>query len=270
MKNGKWKMRPKIVYRIGGWSFNDPGSRWQKGLWKALEWLSAKWKDVIIVNNQHDFDQAVKLRIKPRKKLALVYNGIETYKLSLTSKEEARAKLNIPADKYIVGTVANFYPAKGLEYLIQSAYYFLDNDNVVFAIIGDGKEREFLEALIRELGLEKKVILLGQVSEAFKYLPAFDVFALSSVKEGFPWALIEAMAAKLPIVTTRVGAVPEIIEDYKNGIIIEPEEPELMADKIKEIMNSARLQKEFGIQAHQTVLFKFELDKMVKQIEELL
>src|SRR3989338_2730858 len=260
----------KIVYRIGGWSFNDPGTRWQKWSWIVLEWVSAKWKDVIIVNNQHDFDQAIKLKIKPRKKLTLVYNGIETYKLDLMDRDEARTKLEIPTDKYAVGTIANFYPAKGLEYFIRAAYYFQDNNNVVFFIIGDGRERIDMEALIHELGLEKKFFLLGQLPDAFKYLPAFDQFVLPSVKEGFPWALIEAMAAKLPIVATRVGAVPEIIEDGKNGLIVEPGDPEAMAGKIKEIMDSSHLQKELGIQAHQTVLFKFELDKMVQQIEDLL
>ena len=260
----------KIVYRIGGWSFNDPGTRWQKWSWKVLEWVSAKWKDVIIVNNQHDFDRAIKLRIKPRKKLVLVYNGIETYKLDLMSRDEARTKLEIPADKYVVGTIANLYPAKGLEYFIRTAYHFQNKDDLVFFVIGDGKERPELEALIKDLGLERKVFLVGQLTDAFKYLSAFDIFILSSVKEGFPWALIEAMAAKLPIVATRVGAVPEIIEDGKNGLIVEPGDPEAMAGKIKEIMDSSHLQKELGIQAHQTVLFKFELDKMVQQIEDLL
>jgi len=260
----------KIVYRIGGWSFNDPGTRWQKWSWKVLEWVSAKWKDVIIVNNQHDFDRAIKLRIKPRKKLVLVYNGIETYKLDLMSRDEARTKLEIPADKYVVGTIANLYPAKGLEYFIRTAYHFQNKDELVFFVIGDGQERPELEALIKDLGLERKVFLVGQLTDAFKYLSAFDIFILSSVKEGFPWALIEAMAAKLPIVATRVGAVPEIIEDGKNGLIVEPGDPEAMAGKIKEIMDSSHLQKELGIQAHQTVLFKFELDKMVQQIEDLL
>lgn len=260
----------KTLYRIGGWSFNDPGSYWQQLIWKKLEKLSAKWKDVIIVNNQHDFDQAIKLKIRPRKKLALVYNGIETYKLEVLSKDDARAKLGVSDTKYVIGTIANFYPAKGLEYLIRTAYYFQDNDNVIFVVIGDGRERSYLEALIKELGLENKVLLAGQLADAYKYLPAFDLFALSSVKEGFPWSLIEAMAAKLPTVATRVGAVPEIIETGKNGFVVEPRDPQAMADKIKEIMESSHLQKEFGIQAHQTVLFKFELDKMVKCIEELL
>ena len=77
---------------------------------------------------------------------------------------------------------------------------------MLFFIIGDGRERMDREALIHELGLEKKVFFSFFVPDAFRYLTTFDVFALSSVKEGFPWSVIEAMAAKLPIVATRVGA----------------------------------------------------------------
>src|SRR3989344_1678620 len=71
----------KVIYRIGGWTFNDPWPKWKKTFWIFLEWLSSKWKDVIIVNNQRDLDQAQKLKIKPRREIVLVHNGIEVYKL---------------------------------------------------------------------------------------------------------------------------------------------------------------------------------------------
>lgn len=269
----------KVVYRIGGWSFNDPWPKWKKYFWIILEWVSAKWKDVIIVNNQHDFDQAKKLKIKPRGQLALIHNGIEVYKLDFLQKEEARLKLSEKATKYsgikteaksIVGTIANFYPTKGLEYLIGAADCLRDNEDLAFFVIGDGELRPELEKTIREKGLEKKVFLLGQIPDAYRFLPAFDVFVLSSVKEGFPWSLIEAMSAKLPVIATNVGAVPEIISDHKNGMLVEPRDSVGLAERIKEILENDLLKNELGIQAHQTVLFKFELDKMVKQIEYLL
>jgi len=269
----------KIVYRIGGWTFNDPWPKWKRWLWIVLEWLSAKWKDVIIVNNQHDLEQAKKLKIKPRMQTVLIHNGIEVYKLDLMRSEEARTRLfekatklfgrNIIA-KNVIGTIANFYPTKGLEYLIQAANYLRDIDDIVFFIIGDGELRPELEKMIQEKGLEKKVFLLGQIPDAYRFLPAFDVFVLPSVKEGFPWALIEAMSAKLPVIATDVGAIPEIIDDRKNGLLIKPRDSAGLADKIKEVLENDRLRNELGIQAHQTVLFKFELDKMVKKVEELL
>ncbi len=269
----------KVIYRIGGWSFNDPWPKWKRWLWIILEWLSAKWKDIIIVNNQRDLDQAKKLKIKPRRQTVLIHNGIEVYKLDFMQPEEARTRLlekaakssgrNIQS-KNIVGTIANFYPTKGLEYLIGAADCFDANDDLVFFIIGDGELRPELEKMIREKGLDRKVFLLGQIPDAYRFLPAFDVFVLPSVKEGFPWSVIEAMSAKLPVIATDVGAVPEIIDDHKNGLLVKPKDPSGLADGIKEILENDRLRNELGIQAHQTVLFKFELDKMVKQIEELL
>src|SRR3989344_5760825 len=83
----------KVIYRIGGWTFNDPWPEWKKYLWVVLEWLSAKWKDIIVVNNQHDFEQAKKLKIKPRSQMVLVHNGIETYKINLMPKKEALEKI---------------------------------------------------------------------------------------------------------------------------------------------------------------------------------
>lgn len=269
----------KVIYRIGGWTFNDPWPKWKRWLWIVLEWLSAKWKDVIIVNNQHDLNQAKKLRIKPRRQTVLIHNGIEVYKLDLMQPEEARIRLLEKAAKYssrnikvknIVGTIANFYPTKGLEYLIQAADYLNDNKNLIFFIIGDGELRPELEKMIHEKGLESKVFLLGQIPDAYRFLPAFDVFVLPSVKEGFPWVLIEAMSAKLPVIATDVGAVPEIIDDNKNGLLVKPRDSVRLADKIKEVLENDHLKNELGIQAHQTVLFKFELDKMVRRVEELL
>ncbi len=269
----------KVVYRIGGWSFNDPWPKWKKLFWIVLEWISARWKDVIIVNNQRDMEKAKKLKIRPRGQTVLIHNGIETYKLDLLQREEAREKLFEKAAKYsgrnvlaknIVGTIANFYPTKGLEYLIGAADYFKGNDDLVFFIIGDGELRPELEKMIRERGLENKVFLLGQIPDAYRFLPGLDIFVLPSVKEGFPWALIEAMSAKLPVIATDVGAIPEIIDDHKNGLLVKPKDPAGLADRIKEILENDRLKNELGIQAHQTVLFKFELDKMVKQIEDLL
>ncbi len=269
----------KVIYRIGGWSFNDPRPKWEKKLWIWIEKLSARWKDIIILNNKHDFDQAKQLKIKPRKELILIYNGLDVYKMDFLPREDARLKLFEKIIKHsgkifqidkIIGTIANFYPPKGLEYLVEAAEHFKNDDTVAFIIIGEGEERGMLENLIKIKGLEKKVFLIGQVPEAHKLLSAFDIFVLPSLKEGFPWSLIEAMSAKLPVIATSVGAVPEIIEDYKNGIIIRPADATQIAAKIKEVLGSDRLKQEMGIQAHQTVLFKFNADKMISQTEALL
>jgi glycosyltransferase involved in cell wall biosynthesis len=242
-------------------------------LFKFMEKTSAPWKDIIILNNEHDFLQAEKIGIKPRQELTIVANGLDVYKLDFLPAEESRKeilnKIGNTGAKTIIGTIANFYPAKGLRYLIETAESFKDDPNIIFVVIGDGNERQDLEFKIKDLGLENKVFLIGQLKDAYRYLTAFDIFVLPSVKEGFPWAVIEAMAARLPVIATSVGAVPEIIESGKNGIIVPPANPQAIEKAIRTILESSKLAQELGIQAHQRVLFKYELDKMVRQIEEL-
>ncbi len=272
----------KVICRIGGWSFNEPISWPIRCLYILAEKCTARFKDIIILNNRHDFDQAKKLKIKPRGKIELIYNGIDPYKLEIFGKDEAKIKLfeKLPQRqrgflhaKIVVGTVANFYKTKGLEYLIE-AVKLLNAEHkiqdVAFVIMGDGTEREKLELQIKESGIKNKIFLTGKLPDARKYLAAFDIFVLPSVKEGFPWALLEAMAAKLPVVATNVGAVPEIIEDGKNGFMVEPRKSELIAQKIKELIGNEHLRSEFGIQAHQTVVLKFDLNKMLEKVEALL
>lgn len=269
----------KVIYRIGGWTFNDPWPSWKKKLWIKLEKLSAKWKDVIIVNNKHDLEQAKDLGIKPREKIILIHNGIDPYKLEFLPKEEAKFKLFEKLSRQsgkifqagtIIGTVANLYPTKGIKYLVETAEYFKSNNDVVFIVIGGGEEKTKLEEMIKQKGLDKKIFLIGQMENAYKLITAFDIFVLPSVKEGFPFAILEAMSAKLPVIATRVGAVPEIIENGKNGFIVDPGNPAALASKIKDLLASDHLYKEFSIQGHQTVLFKFSEDKMIKEIEAVL
>jgi glycosyltransferase involved in cell wall biosynthesis len=270
--------QPRVIYRIGGWTFNDPWPTWKRNLWLTLEKLSAPWKDLIIVNNLPDLEQAKELGIKPRQEIVLVHNGIDPFRLNLLPRDEARAKLSkiLPADvatdlanKKIIGTLANFYPAKGLEYLIRAAAQ-LNDPGAVVGIIGEGRERPKLEALIKKLGLEDKVILFGRLTEASRYLSAFDIFVLPSIKEGFPWSVLEAMSAKLPVIATRVGAIPEIIQDGVNGYVVLPKDPDQIAERINVLLANEALVKEMGIQAHQRVLFSFPLEKMVNEIQELL
>ena len=269
----------KIIYRIGGWTFNDPWPSWKKNLWIRLEKISAGWKDIIIVNNEHDLKQAQKLKITPREKLTIIHNGLDTYKMNYLERADARLRLferiakhsgKIFQAKNIVGTIANFYPTKSLEYFIATAQELKDLNDTVFMIIGDGAERPKLEKMIAENNLSKKVFLLGHIPEANRFLTAFDIFVLASVKEGFPWSLIEAMAAKIPVIATNVGAVPEIIDNGKNGFMVSPKNSNEIASRIKEILASDHLKRELGIQAHQTIIFKFSEDKMVKEIEALL
>jgi len=236
-----------VIYRIGGWSFNDPRNSLINLYLRFLEKISAKWKDYIINNAESDRQQAIKLGIKPKKGIFTIYNGIDVNGLEFLSREDARKFLSqdtrykIQDTNYWVGTIANNYPAKGLKYL---------------------REAE------KKLPNIKFVILSG-VPNAHRYLRAFDVFVLPSVKEGFPWVILEAMAAEIPIVATKVGAIPEIIQDNENGILIEPRNPKAITDAVEKLLKDKELRSRLIINGKKTVVEKFNLNKMLKQYEDL-
>ena len=265
----------KVIYRIGGWTFNDPWPAWKKQLYLWLEKLSARWKDIIVLNNTHDLEQAKKIGISPRQQLIRIYNGLDAY-LPFLEHETARGFLDnrVPQSaqakhyEWLVGTIANLYATKDIETLIDAATR--TDETLRFVVLGDGPLRRELEQAIIHHGLEDRFFLLGRIHQAWKYLPGFDVFVLSSVKEGFPWALLEAMAAHVPAVATRVGAVPEMIEDGISGLLCEPGDAKAITSAITRLVRESDLRKNIAVDAHQTVLNKFTLREMIAQYEKLL
>ena len=223
--NLKFKIQnSKLIYRIGGWTFNDPWPKWKKKLYVWVEKISAKWKDYIVNNAESDSKQAIKLGIKPKKEILVIYNGIDD--LDFLTREESRNFLQLNDSEFVVGTIANDYPSKGLKYLKKA----MRSINGKLVIIGKGNQ---------------------YILNAYKYLKAFDVFVLSSVKEGFPWVILEALKAEIPIVATRVGAVPEILDQC-----IEP-------GNVTELIEAIKNPKKFKFDE------KFSLKSMIQKYEDL-
>lgn len=246
-QNQRLSARPKVIYRIGGWTFNDPWPKWKKRIYLWLEKETAKFKDIIVNNAESDTGQAERLGIKPKKQILTIYNGVDVSKLEFLSKKEAREFLQLKESDFVVGTIANDYPAKGLNYL-KEAEDILKDKNVKFIIIGKGNRF---------------------IPEAYRYLKAFDIFVLPSVKEGFPWVILEAMAAEIPVIATKVGALPEIIENNKTGILIESRNAEELAKAIKNLISNEGLRKKLSEEAIKIVEEKFNLEKMITKFEEL-
>lgn len=257
--------RLRIIYRIGGWAFRDPRAFWKNWLILWMEKITAPLKDKIIVNSEIDRRLAIKHRIAKPEKVVKIYNGIDPNSLDFFSRQQARSSLKLSFNKTVVGTVANFYKTKGLEYLIGAfAGSDLPRRQAGLIVIGEGKERPKLEALIKKYNLQNKVILAGRIPDAYKYLKAFDIFVLPSLKEGFPWIILEAMAAEIPIVATKVGALPEIIDDAKEGLLVEPKNSEALAEKIKWLAEHQKEAAEMASRAKQKVIAQFPLSKMIE------
>jgi len=278
---GRLARVPKIIYRIGGWTFNDPWPKWKKKIYIWIEKFSAKFKDIIINNAKSDTEQAKKMGIKPKKEILTIYNGIDTNNLKFLDREEARKEIlgGSVSGWQLIGVIANLYPAKGLEYLIEAASIIRNRFvSIKFIVIGEGMERLKLKELIKKYNLEGSFFLVGAVSDAYKYLKAFDIFVLPSVKEGFPWVILEAMAAGVPIVATKVGAIPEILENSsirqladsgQAALLVEPRSAKELSQAIFELLEDYSFRTRIAENAKKVVEEKFSLEKMVGEIEKL-
>lgn len=152
----------------------------------------------------------------PKDQIQTFYNHIDVDRVQseLINKQAARETLNLPMDKWIIGSVGRLHPDKDPQTLIRGFANALPDlpENALLCLIGKGKLEAELKALVSQLNLTEKVLLLGPVFEARRYFRAFDVFALSSGREPFGMVLLEAMAAELPIICTDCGGGAEIIE----------------------------------------------------------
>ncbi len=233
--------KPRVVYRIGGWSFLEPLPRWKSWIYREAEKISARYKDVIITVHPGDEELAHRLGFLPRGKIITVPNGLsDKFTQHLFTRDEARRRLGIPSDAYVFGTIANAYATKNLLAYLDALKPIHDEfPGCRFVIIGDGPEFGKLKIKRETLKLER-VILTGQREDANELYRAFDSFVLPSVKEGMPWTLLEAMSSGIPIIATDVGAnrwMTKQDDGPSAAIIVGPEKTEDITDAMRHILD---------------------------------
>jgi len=203
---------------IHGWVSQEVLSPMRKSLYTYLEKRAAHQFHKLIFADSHSLRVAQEKFHVPKEKTTHIYHGIDTPQFE--PKDEAistlstKCKTNLTG-KTIIGTIANFYPAKNLELFVQTiAELRKTQDNIVGVIIGEGETYKKIETLRNSLNLKEHVLLSGKINNAAKLLKAFNTFVLTSTKEGYPYVLLEATAANIPIVSSRVGGTPDILPEY--------------------------------------------------------
>jgi len=235
--------KTKIVYTAHGWVFLEPLGKIHQTLYRLLEKHTATKKDALIVLSDQDQIIAEKQLNIPSSKLFNIPLGIEpikfldkeTAKIALQNKE-----ISLAPTKTWVGTIANYYPTKGLDLLIEAVSLLSESERntLQFCIIGDGPEKKNLQEKITQAGLGQTIFLLPFLDNASTHLRAFDLFVLPSRKEGLPYVLLEALQAGLPIVATAVGGVPSLITPEKNGWLALPNNSSDLSRTLKKSLQS--------------------------------
>jgi len=211
-----------------------------------------------------------------KSRIFTVYNGIDTtwfssQFLSFTDEERQKVRRNLfmveDSDKVVL-TIATLHPRKGLKYLIEAAEAFRESV-VKFVIVGDGPQRRELSRLIKSKKLGNNVFLLGQQKNISRILKSSDLFVLPSIKEAFGLVLLEAMIARLPVISTDAGGVPEIVLDGKTGLLVPSRDALALKAAIEEVVSDDGLAEKFGNAGFDRVNEFFDAKIMAKKTAEV-
>lgn len=259
-----WPMR--LVTTVHGWVQHTS----RTPLYYRIDQLCIpRYERVICVSD--DLLEACLRAGVPARNCVLLENGIDTTEYARTrSREEAKAALGFPPDGVLIGAVGRLSGEKGFDVLIRSVHALVASGlNARAVIVGEGSERGNLEALIRDLDLGARVRLAGWQADVQGHFEAMDVFALSSLREGLPNVLLEAMALEVPIVSTRVNGVPRLVQDGHNGFLVAPGDLDGLTTALAELLKADGLRERFRAAGRHTVETRYSFATRMQRLKRL-
>ncbi len=211
---------------------------WQKARHRKMQRMGNRYADCIVANSQAAADHAMRREGAPPERYRVIRNGIEADDfVAPVSKREARNRFRLPHNKRIVGMVANFSPVKDHRLFMDMANLLLKKrDDVHFVLVGSGKLVESLGKLIerrRQGDHFNRICTVGEIAEIYRL---FDVFVMTSKVEGFPNAVMEAMASGTPVVAASVGGITEMVFHQDTGLLIESRRPQDFAENVEWVL----------------------------------
>lgn len=207
----------------------------------------------------------------PSGRVEVIYNGIDPEPWARVSRDgELLKSVGVPPDARVLGAVGNLYPVKGHLHLIQAARAVVAVEpSAHLVILGRGTLKGALEAEAERLGIRSHVHLLGLRDDVPNWLGAMDVFVLPSLSEGLPLSVLEAMAAGRPIVATKVGGVPEVVEDGVTGFLVPPAAPDALAERMLAVLGDPVRATTMGAAGRARVQATFSLPEMANRYRAL-
>ena len=267
--------KPKAIYTPHGWTYLEDRPNWQKFFIKQASRIICLFYDKIICVSEFDYKSALENKITTERKLVKIWNGVNPIFYNFFSKEDARQKIILLADEPFLkkdslwfGAIGEFTHNKGYEYLIRALRQVNEN-SAQMVLIGYGEKEEFLRELALKNNLGRHFFVVKNFPEAHLYLKAFDVFLMPSVKEGLPYTLLEAGLASLPTIASKVGGIPEVIEDGQSGFLVKSKDEKSISQAIQKLSSGQTSIIEMGKKARINILEKFSFSRMFAQTKEI-
>ena len=201
-------------------------------------------------------------------RLALIENAIDTEEYTRdATPADAKRRLGFAPDRLLIGAVGRLSAEKAFDALVRSVDRLIEHGfDVELAIVGDGDARASLEELVDELGRKDRIRLLGYRSDVKEIYQAMNVYALSSLREGLPNVLLEAMALETPVVATRIAGVPRLIDDGANGLLVDPGSVDQLTAALRRLLENETLRTELAAAARRTIVGSYGFDERMRKV----
>jgi glycosyltransferase involved in cell wall biosynthesis len=266
-----WAKIPLIVHTVHGWSFHDRMPPGRRGIYVALERIAARYSHKMIVVSPKDIEKGLAQGIGRPDDYVLIRSGIELDRFGhpTVPPAEMRRQLGLPLDAPVIGSVTRLSPQKSpLDLVDAFALVQQQRPDARLVVVGDGPLRPQVEQRLEELRIANRVILTGLRRDIPELMAAFDIFALSSLWEGLPRVLPQAMASSLPLVCTEADGTAEAVVDGENGFLTPRGRPEILADRILTLLADEPLRQKMGENGRSRAP-EFSAVKMVQDIDRL-
>ena len=231
-------------------------------------WLYTRAAARIVTTGEALKKELVERNGFPAARIDSVPTGVDAARFRPGERLAARFALQLPADKMLVGIVATLRSWKGHRYLVEAIAGL--PESVALVIVGDGPQREALEALVDSLKLRQRVTFAGNQREVLPWLQALDIFVLPSyANEGVPQALIQAMLAGLPCVTTHAGSIAELAIHEKTALVVPAQDALALRSAIQTLLLEEPLRKALGAAARAHCSERFSYERMLDSMEKI-
>ena len=225
-----------------------------------------------VVAVSHQVADSIRTNIGSGVPVQVVQNGVPVsqFQQDPVARARIRQELGLGPKDIVVGTVAVFRRQKNLQEWLKTASRILQtHPNVHFLLVGDGPLRDELHIIARSLNLSQRIHFPGLQPDVIPYLSAMDIYLISSLFEGLPIALLEAMSMELPVVSTAVGGIPEVIQDGKTGFLVPSSDAEALSHPIRKLLDDEYLRIDFGRAGRNVVQQRFSIQRMTEELEKI-
>jgi len=245
---------PAVIHQPHGHIFYGYYSPRRTAVFTALERMAARWTDRIITLTDRGAAEHLARGIGRAEQYVTVPSGVPTAELRATAppRGEARARLGLDPDAFVVVGLGRLVPIKGFDLLVRALPAVAEQvPSARVLLVGDGAERQRLEAVAASLDVTRQLRLAGETLDVAAYLAAADVVAVPSRNEGMGRVIVEAMALGLPVVATAVGGIPDVVTDGECGRLIAPEDVDALSAALIELGRDPALRRKLGEAAMQ-------------------